>query len=121
MTRKTLLAATALALSAIAGLPASAQNATPAQPGQRMQIAGGMANRVIRQVMIAPDGGGIDIIYDMPAGAPVSKRVLRLENVNGMLEVIYDTAMPRSMALGSGGTPRLTAKGDGGYEVTYEK
>lgn len=119
MTRKTILAAV-LALGAVAALPALAQTAPQTmQPGQRMQLAAGMSNRVVRQVMIAPDGGSIDIIYDMPAGAPESKRVLRLENVNGMLEVIYDTAMPQSMALASGGTPRLTPNGQGMYEVTY--
>jgi hypothetical protein len=55
----------------------------------------------------------------MAPSQPESKRVLRLENVNGMLEVIYDTAMPSSMPLGSGGTPRLV-QGDGGmYSVEY--
>jgi len=114
MIRRTILAA-ALAL---AGLGA-AQAETGMQPGQRMQLAGGMANRVVRQVMIAPDGGGIDIVYDMPAGSPISRRVLRLENVNGMLEVIYDEAMPSTMALGSGGTPRLVPGGGGMYSVEY--
>lgn len=123
MTRKAILAA-ALALSALGGgqlAPAAAQNAPTAQAGQRMQVAPGMADRVVRQVMIAPDGGSIDIVYGMPAGSPESKRVLRLENVNGMLEVIYDAAMPRSMPLGTGGTPRLIPNGQGMYEVTYDK
>ena len=39
--------------------------------------------------------------------------MLRLENVNGMLEVIYDTKMPQQMALATGGTPRLVANGAG--------
>jgi len=47
--------------------------------------------------------------------------VLRLENVNGMLEVIYDTAMPSTMALGGGGTPRLVQQGGGMYSVEYDR
>ena len=47
--------------------------------------------------------------------------MLRLENVNGMLEVVYDTAMPGTMALGSGGTPRLVQKGGGMYSVEYDR
>lgn len=116
MTRRTILAA-ALAL---AGLGTAAAQ-TAMQPGQRMQLAAGMGERVVRQVMIAPDGGGIGIVYDMPAGAPVSRRVLRLENVNGMLEVIYDAEMPQPRALASGGTPRLIAKGEGMYDVAYDR
>lgn len=117
MTRKTILAA-ALALAGFIGT-AEAQGLL--QPGQRMQVVAGLGKGTVQQVMISPDGGGIDIVYAMPAGAPESRRVLRLENVNGMLEVIYDTAMPQSMALGTGGTPRLIANGQGMYDVTYDK
>jgi hypothetical protein len=53
----------------------------------------------------------------MPTGAPQSRRVVRLENVNGMLEVIYDTEMS-NMPLASGGTPRLVQQG-AGYMVEY--
>jgi hypothetical protein len=90
------------------------------QPGQRMMI-GPMDGRVIRHVMISPGGGGIDLVYDMPPGAPQSQRVLRLENVNGMLEVIYDTQMPSTMPLASGGTPRLVPQGGGMYSVVYDR
>ncbi|MFC7477599.1 hypothetical protein ACFQS7_24785 [Dankookia sp. GCM10030260] len=122
MSRKIILA---VALTAFAGIGAAQaqRQATAAmmQPGQRMQIAAGLGKGTVQQVMISPDGGGIDIVYAMPAGAPESRRVLRLENVNGMLEVIYDTAMPQPMRLGSGGTPRLTPNGQGMYDVTYDK
>ena len=69
--------------------------------------------------MISQGGGGLSIVYDMAPGQPESKRVLRLENVNGMLEVIYDEAMPSQMALGSGGAPRLVQGGGGMYSVEY--
>ena len=53
-----------------------------------------MGERTVRDVMISQGGGGITVIYDMAPGQPQSQRVLRLENVNGMLEVIYDHAAP---------------------------
>ena len=109
----------ALATLAAIGLSSGAL-AQQAQPAQRMQ-GPAIGERVVREVMISQGGGGIDIVYDMPAGAPQSKRVLRLENVNGMLEVIYDSAMPEQKPLASGGTPRLVAKGGGMYEVTYDR
>ena len=122
--RKTLFAAT-LALAALGAAPAPAQQgnapALPMQFGQRVQLGPMMGERVVREVMISQDGGGLAIVYDAPAGQPESKRVLRLENVNGMLEVIYDTAMPSTMALGSGGTPRLVQKGGGMYSVEYDR
>ncbi len=124
MTRKTLFAA-ALAFTAFAGLGAvQAQSLTSGslmQPGQKMQIVSGLGKGTVQQVMISPDGGGIDIVYAMPAGAPESRRVLRLENVNGMLEVVYDTKMPQQMPLATGGTPRLVANGQGMYDVMYDK
>lgn len=122
MIRKTLFAA-ALALAAFASAAPSAlaQSATPMQPGQRMQLGPMMGERVVREVMISQGGGGLSVVYDMAPGQPESKRVLRLENVNGMLEVIYETAMPSTMALGSGGTPRLVQQGGGMYSVEYDR
>ena len=117
--RKTLFAAT-LALAALGGAaPALAQSPSTMQPGQRIQLGPMVGERVVREVMISQGGGGLSVVYDMAPGQPESKRVLRLENVNGMLEVIYDTAMPSTMALGSGGTPRLVQQGGGMYSVEY--
>ena len=55
------------------------------------------------------------------APCTVASGCLRLENFNGMLEVIYNAAKPESRPLGSGGTPRLIAKGGGMYEVAYDE
>ncbi len=119
--RKTLFAAT-LALAALGGAaPALAQSPSAMQPGQRIQLGPMVGERVVREVMISQGGGGLTVVYDMAPGQPESKRVLRLENVNGMLEVIYDTAMPSTMALGSGGTPRLVQQGGGMYSVEYDR
>ncbi len=120
--RKTLFAATlALAAFGAAG-PALAQPAAASmQPGQRMQLGPVVGERVVRDVMISQGGGALTVVYDMVPGQPESKRVLRLENVNGMLEVIYDTAMPSTMSLGSGGTPRLVQQGGGMYSVEYDR
>ena len=121
--RKTLTALT-LAFAAVGGAaPALAQSTTPAalpmQIGQPVQLGNMMGERIVREVMISQGGGGLTVIYDMAPGQAESKRVLRLENVNGMLEVIYDEAMPSTMALGSGGTPRLVQGGGGMYSVEY--
>ena len=117
--RKTLIAL----FFAFAAAPASAQNTAPAalpmQIGQRVQLGPMVGERIVREVMISQGGGGLTVIYDMEPGQPESKRVLRLENVKGMLEVIYDEAMPSTMALGSGGTPRLVQGGGGKYSVEY--
>jgi hypothetical protein len=129
--RKT-LTALALALTAFGGAapalaqqggstPASAATAAPMRPGQRVQLGPVMGERVVREVMVSQGGGGLTVVYDTTPGQPESKRVLRLENVNGMLEVIYDTAMPSTMALGSGGRPRLVQKGGGMYSVEYDR
>ena len=111
-----------------AAAPASAQQgnaaspaAAPMQPGQRVQLGPVMGERVVREVMVSQGGGGLTVVYDAAPGQPESKRVLRLENVNGMLEVIYDAAMPSTMPLGSGGTPRLVQKGGGMYSVEYDR
>ena len=102
--------------------PAAATAATaPMRPGQRVQLGPMMGERVVREVMVSQGGGGLTVVYDMAPGQPQSKRVLRLENVNGMLEVIYDEAMPSTMALGSGGAPRLVQKGGGMYSVEYDR
>jgi hypothetical protein len=103
MIRSTLLAA-GFALASGATLAQTAP--APMQPGQRMQTSAAIGERRVRHVMISEGGGGITIVYDMPPGQPQSQRVLRLENVNGMLEVIYDIAMP-TMPLSGSGTPRL--------------
>ena len=116
----------ALAFATLGGVaPALSQSSAPAplpmQIGQRVQLGPMMGERIVREVMISQGGGGLTVIYDMAPGQPESKRVLRLENVNGMLEVIYDTAMPSTMALGSGGTPRLVQQGGGMYSVEYDR
>ncbi len=119
--RRTLIALT-LASAAATSVPALAQGTAPALPmqiGRPVQLGPMMGERIVREVMISQGGGGLTVIYDMAPGQPESKRVLRLENVNGMLEVIYDEAMPSTMALGSGGTPRLVPGGGGMYSVEY--
>ncbi len=121
--RRTLIALTlASAAATAASVPALAQGTAPALPmqiGQPVQLGNMMGERIVRAVMISQGGGGLTVIYDMAPGQPESKRVLRLENVNGMLQVIYDEAMPSAMALGSGGTPRLVQGGGGMYSVEY--
>ena len=119
--RKTLIALT-LAFAAGGAAPGLAQGTPPALPmqvGQRVQLGNMVGERIVREVMVSQGGGGLTVVYDMAPGQPESKRVLRLENVNGMLEVIYDQAMPSQMALGSGGTPRLVQGGGGMYSVEY--
>ena len=101
--------------------PAATAATAPMRPGQRVQLGPMMGERVVREVMVSQGGGGLTVVYDMAPGQPQSKRVLRLENVNGMLEVIYDEAMPSTMALGSGGAPRLVQKGGGMYSVEYDR
>ena len=120
---RTLLTALALAAAAATGAAntaAAQQSAAPMQPGQRMQLGDMLGERTVRDVMISQGGGGITVIYDMAPGQPQSQRVLRLENVNGMLEVIYDQAAP-TMDTATGGTPRLVQKGGGMYSVEYDR
>ncbi len=118
MIRNTVLAA-ALAAGAAFSVPAFAQTATTPMPtGSRMTLNAELGQRVVRQVMIGDNGSTIDVVYDMGSGQPQSQRVLRLENVNGMLQVIYDTSVP-SMAAGAGGAPRLVQQGGGMYQVEY--
>ncbi len=101
--------------------PRTAPAALPMQIGQRVQLGPMMEGRVVREVMVSQDGGGLIVVYDNPPGQPESKRVLRLENNNGMQEVVYDTAMPGTMALGAGGAPRLVQTGGGMYSVEYDR
>lgn len=101
--------------------PLLAQSNAPALPmqfGQRLQLGPMMGERIVREVMIGPEGS-VTLFYDMPPGAPESRRVLRLENNNGMLEVVYDQGMPSTMSLGSGGTARIVPGGGGMYSVEY--
>ncbi len=114
--RNILLSFATMALAA----PAPAQQAALMQTGQRMQTGVAVGERSVREVMISQGGGGIAIVYDMGPGTPQSQRVLRLENAIGMLEVVYDTTAP-TMALGSGGTPRLVQRGGGMYSVEYDR
>jgi hypothetical protein len=119
--RKTLIILT-LAAAACGAAPVLAEGTPatlPMQFGQRVQLGAMMGERIVREVMISQGGGGVTLFYDMAPGQAESKRVLRLENVNGMLEVIYDEAMPSTMALGSGGMPRLVQGGGGMYSVEY--
>ncbi len=125
MLRHCLVAATIAAGVALAA-PAQAQAQAPSttqqpvalQPGQRLALGAMMGGRVLREIMIGQDGNTVVLMYDMPAGAPQSRRVLRLENNNGMLEVIYDTVVP-TMNLGAGGAPRIVPGGGGMYSVEY--
>lgn len=93
----------------------------PMQPGQRMATGAAVGERTVRQVMISDGGGGITVVYDMAPGQTQSQRVLRLENVNGMLEVIYDNQVPTMATAGGGRTPRLVQGGGGMYSVEYDR
>jgi hypothetical protein len=112
-------AAAAAALVAIAPVGASAQSTTTMQPGQRMQLGAMMGDRTIREVMVGPEGS-ITLVFNNKDGTPQSQRALRVENVNGMLEVVYDTTVP-TMATGSGGIPTLVQRGGGMYSVEYAR
>ena len=122
---RTTLPTLALAFAALGGAaPVLSQSNAPAplpmQFGQRVQLGPMMGERIVREVMVSQGGGGLTVIYDMAPGQAESKRVLRLENVNGMLEVIYDTQAP-SMPTATGGTPRLVQRGGGMYSVEYDR
>jgi hypothetical protein len=125
MFRSTSFVGGALLALALAGpAPARAQATPPAtvmQPGKPMSLGPVVGERVIRQIMIGDNGTTVDLIYDMAPGAPESRRVVRLENKNGMLEVVYDQQPGTSRPLASGGTPRLVAKTGGMYDVVYDK
>lgn len=123
MLHRIILAAT-LVMGAVFTGPATAQSPSTTQqpvalqPGQRLALGSMMGGRVLREIMIGQDGNTVVLMYDMPAGAPQSRRVLRLENNNGMLEVVYDTAVP-TMSLGAGGVPRIVPGGGGMFSVEY--
>jgi len=130
MFRKTLLAAAAVAalggFATIGADDASAQGASTTtvatmQPGQRMQLGPMLGNRRVRMVMIGDNGSSIDVVYDEddPRAQTQSQRVLRLENVNGMLEVIYDTTAPTTPVTSGGRVARVESSGGGMIEITY--
>jgi hypothetical protein len=114
----TLAAGATLAAPAHAQAPGTAQQPAALQPGQRIALGSMMGGRVLREIMIGQDGNTVVLMYDMPPGAPQSRRVLRLENNNGMLEVVYDTTVP-TMNLGAGGAPRIVPGGGGMFSVEY--
>ena len=118
MIRRRFLAA-ALALTALAAAPVAQAQTVPMQPGQRLQLGPMMGQRSLRMVMVNDDAT-VTLVYDMAPGLPQSQRVLRLENVNGMLEVIYDPAAPTMRVGNDGAVPRLTASTDGMIEVHYD-
>lgn len=119
-----LLAGGAIALATLLATPAPAQAPStmelPAalKPGQRLALGTMMDGRMVRQIMIGNDGNTVLLMYDAPAGGPQSRRVLRLDNNNGMLEVTYDTEAT-SMSLGSAGAARIVPGGGGMYSVEY--
>lgn len=90
----TLAAGAALAATGCApdGTAASSAPAAAMPPGQRMMVAE-VGQRTVRMVQINDNGRTVDLIYDMAPGQPQSPRVLRLENVNGVLQVIYDNSV----------------------------
>jgi hypothetical protein len=93
------------------------------QPGQRMQLGPMLGDRRVRMVMLSEDGNTIDVVFDNadPRQRTQLARVLRLENVNGMLEVAYDTTVP-TMPVGTRGrVRRVESSGGGMIEITYER
>lgn len=116
MFKQTLLAAS---LALLAG-PAFAQGATPMQPGHRMMTTAPLGNTTLREVMFGDSGSSVMLVFDAAKDRTQAARVIRIENVNGMLEVTYDTAMP-TRPLASGGTPRLVSRDNGMYSVEYER
>ena len=89
--RTTLTVLTLAVVASGAAGPVLAQSTAPALPmqiGRPVQLGPMMGERIVREVMVSQGGGGLTVIYDMAPGQSESKLVLRLENVNGMLEVI---------------------------------
>ncbi len=117
---KTRRLAALLGLALIAAPAFALAQPTPMQPGQRMQLGPMMGERVLRQVMVNDDSS-VTLIYDMKPDLPQSQRVLRLENVNGMLEVVYDTTVPSMRAGNDGAVPRLTVGSGNMIEVQYDR
>lgn len=116
-----LVAAATLALgagSAHAQAPSTMQLPAALQPGQRLALGTMMGQSQVRMIMIGQDGNTVILMYDAPQGSPQSQRVLRLENRNGMLEVVYDTSAA-SMNLGTAGAARIVPGGNNMYSVEY--
>jgi hypothetical protein len=109
-----------LGLAVLAAPAFALAQSAPVQPGQRMQLGPMMGDRVLRQVMVNDDSS-VTLVYDMRPGLPQSQRVLRLENVNGMLEVIYDTATPTMRVGNDGAVPRLAVGSGNMIEVQYDR
>jgi len=121
MLRNTFLASLVVATAAFAAGATHAQAPATMQPAVQMQLGAALGSRVVRQVMIGDQGNTVELVYDMAPGQPQSRRVLRLENVNGMLRVIYDEAAP-TMAVTGGGTVASVAGTTGGMiEITYAR
>ncbi len=115
------------AMAAAATAPAAAGPAvTPVaarmRPGERVQLGRMMGNGRVRMVMISENGGTIDVIYDEsdPRQRTMSARALRLENRNGMLEVVYDTAAPTMDVTTRGNVRRVENAGGGMIEIVYD-
>ena len=116
-----LVAVATLALGAgfaHAQAPSTMQLPAALQPGQRLALGTMMGQSQVRMIMIGQDGNTVTLMYDAPQGSPQSQRVLRLENRNGMLEVVYDTSAA-SMNLGTAGAARIVPGGSGMYSVEY--
>ena len=124
MRRSSLLLAAAAATLAIgtgsvqAQAPSTMQLPAALQPGQRLALGTMMGQSQVRMIMIGQDGNTVILMYDAPQGSPQSQRVLRLENRNGMLEVVYDTSVA-SMNLGTAGAARIVPAGNNMYSVEY--
>lgn len=120
--------AAALALVAVAAAPLamartaapSALQGAPMQPGQRMPLGPIAGERSVRMVMVNHNAF-VTLVHDVVTGLPPSQHVVRLENVNGMLEIIYDTAVPTMRVGNDGAVPRLTVGTGGMIEVPYDK
>jgi hypothetical protein len=106
----------ALLLGACAGTPSAPH---VAKHGERSQFGTSASHRVVRDVMISQEGS-VTLVFEEGEGAQISQRALRLENVNGMLEAVYDTKAP-DQALASGGTATLVQGGGGMYSVEYAR
>lgn len=102
---------------AVAGPAVAASPQGTMLPGQRTIITD-VGERSVRRVLVGPNGGSVWLVYDEAPGRPQSARVVRLENVNGSLQVVYDTATPTT-PVGGSGVPRLVQQGGGNYSVVY--
>jgi len=118
MIKHSLIAAT-FALGGFATI-AFAQTATPMQPGHRMATTAPLGNTTVREVMFGDSGATVMLVFDAAKDRTQAARVVRIENVNGMLEITYDSTMP-TRPLASGGTPRLVPQSDGMYRIEYDR